>query len=320
MTGTGRGALAWTLLLTLCLSSNLSAQQGTRLVQGTDELRVAYWPADEAQAKIATQAGTQAIARLKHTLGLELDQRIHIDLCHTNKEFDEQTAKKNDPWVQGRAFPRQNRVVVKAIGPVRIGKLVAHEILHILLQHKLDETGARASRWLHEGLAKYATGDLPMEERQLLGQTAAAGELLSINELEAAFGGSPQQVSLAYAQSYTLVDYLASLEGKAGLSGFLEELGNVGEVERALIRAYQMPISQLEQQWLREIARIYLPQRSPHILDNWVWIAIVVLFVAAVITRLARARVIRRRMQEEERLRQLTESEAPAIDYPEEGS
>ncbi len=319
MTGTGRGAFTWTLLLTLCVASNLSAQQGTRLVQGTDELRVAYWPADEAQAEIALQAGTLAITRLKHTLGLDLKQRIHIDLCHTNKEFDERTAKKNDPWVQGRAFPRQNRVVVKAIGPVRIGKLVAHEILHILLQHKLDETGARSPRWLHEGLAKYATGDLPMEERQLLGQTATDGELLSINELEAAFGGSPQQVSLAYAQSYTLVDYLASLAGQAGLSGFLEELGNVGEVERALIRAYQMPISELEQQWLREIVRVYLPQRSPHILDNWVWIAIVVLFVAAVITRLARARVIRRRMQEEERLRQLTESEAPVIDYPEEG-
>ncbi len=319
MTGTGRGAFTWTLLLTLCVASNLSAQQGTRLVQGTDELRVAYWPADEAQAEIALQAGTLAITRLKHTLGLDLKQRIHIDLCHTNKEFDERTAKKNDPWVQGRAFPRQNRVVVKAIGPVRIRKLVAHEILHILLQHKLDETGARSPRWLHEGLAKYATGDLPMEERQLLGQTATDGELLSINELEAAFGGSPQQVSLAYAQSYTLVDYLASLAGQAGLSGFLEELGNVSEVERALIRAYQMPISELEQQWLREIVRVYLPQRSPHILDNWVWIAIVVLFVAAVITRLARARVIRRRMQEEERLRQLTESEAPVIDYPEEG-
>ena len=320
MTGTGRGALAWTLLLTLCLASNLPAQQGTRLVQGTDELRAAYWPADEAQAEIALQAGTLAIARLKHTLDLDLNQRIHIDLCHTNKEFDERTAERNDPWVQGRAFPRQNRVVVKAIGPVRIGKLVAHEILHILLQRKLDETGARSPRWLHEGLAKYATGDLPMEERQLLGQAAADGELLGINELETAFGGSPQQVSLAYAQSYTLVDYLASLEAKAGLSGFLEELGNVGEVERALIRTYQMPISELEQQWLREIARIYLPQRSPHILDNWIWIAIVVLFVAAVITRLARARVIRQRMQEEERLRQLTESEAPVIDYPEEGS
>ncbi len=319
MTGTGQGALAWTLLLTLCVAGNLSAQQGTRLVQGTDELRVAYWPADEAQAEIALQAGTLAIARLKHTLDLELKQRIHIDLCHTNKEFDERTAERNDPWVQGRAFPRQNQVVVKAIGPLRIGKLVAHEILHILLQHKLDETGARSPRWLHEGLAKYATGDLPMEERQLLGQTATDGELLSINELEAAFAGSPQQVSLAYAQSYTLVDYLASLAGQAGLSGFLEELGNVGEVERALIRTYQMPISELEQQWLREIARIYLPQRSPHILDNWIWIAIVVLFVAAVITRLARARVIRQRMQEEERLRQLTESEAPVIDYPEEG-
>jgi len=46
-----------------------------------------------------------------------------------------------------------------------------------------------------------------------------------------------------------------------------------------------MPISQLEQQWLRQITHVYLPQRSPHMLDNWVWIAIVVLFVAAVITR-----------------------------------
>ncbi len=320
MTGTERGALFWALLFIPWVAGGLSAQQGTRLVQGTDELRVAYWPADQQQAEIATQAGTLAIARLKHMLGVELDQRIHIDLCHTNKEFDERTAEKNDPWVHGRAFARQNRVVVKAIGPVRIGKLVAHEIMHILLQRKLDETGARASRWLHEGLAKYAAGDLPMEERQLLGQAVAAGELLSINELEAAFASSPQQVSLAYAQSYTLVDYLASLEGKAGLSGFLEELGNVGEIERALIRAYQMPISQLEEQWLRQIARVYLPQRSPHVLDNWVWIAIAVLFIAAVITRLARARAIRRRMQEEERLRQLTESEVPATDYTEEGS
>jgi len=319
MTGTGRGALAWAFLLTLCAASSLSAQQGTRLVQGTDKLRIAYWPADEAQAKIATQAGTQAITRLKHTLSLDLNQRIHIDLCHTNKEFDERTAEKNDPWVQGRAFPRQNRVVVKAIGPVRIGKLVAHEILHILLQRKLDETGAVAPRWLHEGLAKYATGDLPMEERELLGQAVTDGKLLHISELDAAFAGSPQQVSLAYAQSYTLIDYLASLEGKAGLSGFLEELGNISEVERALIRAYQMPISQLEEQWLHDIARVYLPQRSPHALDNWVWLAIVVLFVAAGITRMARARAIRRRMQEVERIRQLTESEMPTTKHIEEG-
>jgi len=320
VTGIKWAALIGVVLFTVYAASNSSAQQGTRLVQGNDELRVAYWPADQQQAEIALQAGTQAIARLKYTLDLELDQRIHIDLCHTNKEFDERTAEKNDPWVLGRAFPRQNRVVVKAIGPARIGKLVAHEILHILLQRKLDETGAIAPRWLHEGLAKYATGDLPMEERELLGQAAVDGKLLHISELEAAFNGSPQQVSLAYAQSYTLVDYLASREGKAGLSGFLEELGNVGEVDRALVRTYQMPISQLEEQWLYQITRVYLPQRSPHILDNWVWIAIVVLFVAAVTTRLARARAIRRRMQEEERLRQLTESEAPVIDYPEEGS
>ncbi len=144
--------------------------------------------------------------------------------------------------------------------------------------------------------------------------------MLGISELEAAFARSPQQVSLAYAQSYTLVDYLASLEVKAGLSGFLEELGNIGEVDRALVRTYQIPISQLEQQWLRQIVSIYLPQRSPYVLDNWVWIAIVVLFVAAVISRLARVRAIRRRMQEEERFRLLMESDVADTNYLEEGS
>ena len=69
MTGTERGALAWTLLLTLCLASNLSAQQGTRLVQGTDELRVAYWPADQQQADIILQDGVMLSVVLLYSLG-----------------------------------------------------------------------------------------------------------------------------------------------------------------------------------------------------------------------------------------------------------
>ncbi len=301
-------------LLVACLlvgtASVPSAQEPTRRIRGTDEFSLAYWPADEEQAEIASQAAGVAIQRLKYALGLESAPRIQIELCHTHKEFNERVGEKSALWILGRAFAREHRVVVKALGPARIGKLVAHEIMHVLLQLKLDETGAPAVRWLHEGLAKYVTGDLPMTERELLGQAATRGELLRLNELEAAFAGPRAQVSLAYAQSYTLVEYLTSLEGKTGLSGFLEELGRVKDVDRALVRAYQMPVNQLEEEWLTGLTRTYLGMRGPNVFGDWLWAAIAGLFLVALLVQLRRSRAIRQRMQEEELLRQMIQGKS----------
>ena len=276
------------------------AQELARRARGTDEFRIAYWPVDADQAEVAAAAADVAIERLKYSLDVELTQRIEIDLCHTQKEFDEHTGEKNALWIQGRAFPRYYRVVVKALGPRRIGKLIAHELLHVRLQRKLDETGAPAPRWLHEGLAKYVTGDLPRADRQLLSRATRRDELLGINELEAAFAGSPAQISLAYAQGYTLVEYLSALGGKTGLSEFLEELGQVRDVDRALVRTYQKPVSQLEEDWLSQIRHTYIGVRRPDVLGDWLWAGIAGLFLVALAARLRRARAIRERMQEEE--------------------
>ncbi len=283
----------------------LCAEGPARRARGTDEYRIAYWPADEEQAQIAAKAAALAIQRLQHALNATLQRRIEIELCHTNREFNERTGENNPLWIQGRAFPREYRIVVKALGPRRIGTLVAHEIVHVLLQRKLDETGAPTLRWLHEGLAKYVTGDLPMDDQQLLVHAATQGRLLTLDELEPAFSGKLEQVSLAYAQSYTLVEYLTSLEGKTGLSGFLAELGHVKDVDRALVRAYQMPVAQLEADWLRHINRLYLGRRGPNVFGDWLWGAVSILFIIALVVQLRRSRIIRRRMQEEELLSQI---------------
>ncbi len=290
------------LLLLAAVAGAPCAQEPARRARGSDEFRIAYWPVDADQAEVAAEAAGVAIERLEYVLGVELAQRIEIDLCHTHREFDERTGEKNALWIQGRAFPWEYRVVVKALGPRRIGKLVAHELVHVLLQRKLDETGAPAPRWLHEGLAKYVTGALPMADRQLLAQAARRDQLLGINELAAAFDGPPAQVSLAYTQSYTLVEYLSTLAGEAGLSEFLEELGLVKDVDRALVRAYQMPVSQLEEEWLAQIRHIYIAVRRPDVWGDWLWGGIAGLFIVALVVQLRRSRAIRRRLQEEERL------------------
>ena len=300
------------LILVAALISVAAAAAGSdqlhrRWVRGTDEVRILYWPADEEQALRAEQAATVAVHQLQHALGTKLEDRVQIEICQTQREFDERVGERSAPWIIGRAFPAGNRVVVKALGPERIGALVAHELCHIMLERKLDQTGARAPRWLHEGLAKYATADLPLEDQQVLSQAAAADELLTIAELEEAFAGPSEKVTLAYAQSYTLVRYLAELGPEAGLGRFLAELGRVGEVRRALLRVYDQPLEQLEREWLDDVRRAYLGRGIMDKGGAIIWVAMAGLFLVAVGAKLYRARRIRRRMREEEQIRELLE-------------
>ena len=283
------------------------SEEARRRARGTEQFRILYWPADEEQAIIAQQAATTALPRLQYALDIQLERRILIEICHTQQEFNERVGEASPPWVMGRAFPNQDHVVVKALGPQRIGKLVAHELCHIVLQKKLDQTGAPAPRWLHEGLAKYATADLPMADQQVLSQAAAADKLLTIAQLEEAFAGPTEKVSLAYAQSYTLVCYLTELSAGEGVGRFLEELGRTGEVERALVRAYHKPAPQLEQEWLEQVRRAYMGRGKVAKYGVFIWVAPGAVFIAGASVKLYRARRIRRRLQEEERLRTLLE-------------
>jgi len=298
-------------MLTLALPITVSGNGRSRQrALGTEQFRILYAPADEDQAIIAQQAASTALRRLQQALDIKLQRRIQIHICHTQQEFNHYIGETGPPWLMGQAFPNQSRVVVKAIGPQRIGRLVAHELTHVVLQHKLDQTGAPAPRWLHEGLAQYATGDLPSGRRQVLSQAAAADKLLTLEEVEKAFGGPVAKVNLAYAQSYTLVGYLAQLNPGEGLGRFLDELGEVSDVDRALVRAYHKPAGQLEEEWLGHVRRAYLGRGIMNQYGTIIWVAMAALFAVVVAVKLWRARRIRQRMQQEERLRQLLEGGA----------
>ena len=81
----------------------------------------------------------------------------------------------------------------------------------------------------------------------------------------------------------------------------------MGEVDRALVRAYHKPATQLEKEWLAQVRRVYLGRG---IMDKYgliIWVAMAGLFMVVVAVKLWRARRIRRRLQEEERLRELFE-------------
>ncbi|MDG2291749.1 MAG: hypothetical protein P8L37_03750 [Phycisphaerales bacterium] len=100
--------------------------------------------------------------------------------------------------------------------------VLQHEYAHTLT---LDRTNYRLPLWLTEGLAvSMEIAPRSWETRQLLASEWAEGTLLDPDELDWGFvrPRRPQDRSLAYAQSWLMVEYLLAEWGQQGLDQLLD--------------------------------------------------------------------------------------------------
>ncbi|MDN5344181.1 MAG: hypothetical protein PWQ18_292 [Clostridia bacterium] len=122
-------------------------------------------------------------------------------------------------WINSKD-PREVTRVFTATGPV------AHEFTHLLVDEK-----ARGNypRWLTEGIAQYV-------ERQLTGFTLpgapGASGWYALKDMDYGFDNLDDQ-TLAYRQSYLLVDYLIGRYGLPNLDRLLDRLGQGVTLDRA---------------------------------------------------------------------------------------
>ena len=298
------GALALLLAASL-LSARAIAEEAARWVLGSEHLRVLYWPEDDELARLARDVGEQSVTRLRGLLDAEPPTRIEVFIVRSQREFEELTGSRSTSWVIGRALLGRRRVVVKPMGEQRLPKLLAHELAHIMLDVRMAAAADKVPRWLHEGIAQYAAGQWSEADARVIADAALSDELLALDDLDAAFGGNYEQVALAYAQSHTLVMYLASLRPAVGLGPLLDQLARGRDVRTALGRAYGIPAPRIEKDWLEHTRTAYLPSVLPVPSELIVGGAFVVAFALAVIVVRWRSARIRRRMEEEERLREL---------------
>ncbi|MGI5818660.1 MAG: peptidase MA family metallohydrolase [Armatimonadota bacterium] len=298
--------ITFIVLLALAVSVPAVAQEAEpgRRILGTEHLRVLHWPEHRELAKIARDSGESAIVRLEALLDTQLDRRIDVYIVRSRAELDELTGTENQPWIIGRAISAIRRVVVKPMGPQRLPGLIAHELAHIMLDLRMGEDAHLLPRWLHEGIAKYAAGDFSEADRRLIAEAALGDRLLTIEELEEAFRGNRDQVSLAYAQSYTLVQYLSDIQPARGISPLLDQLARERDMRLALGLAFHRPVPQIESEWLETLRMGYVHHIAPPLSEAIIGALFVIAFAIAWVLVRRRSARIRKRMRHQEELRE----------------
>lgn len=140
----------------------------------------------------------------------------------------------------------------------RLVRTLHHEYSHAALH---SVAAGVAPAWFNEGLAEYferlAAGrrHLSHRENAYLKKAAQNGEWIPLQALAAPsfahLGGD--SASLAYLESYALIEHLVRRHGARDLRTFWERLAKTNNAVRALDRTYRKSLAELEADVLAEI-------------------------------------------------------------------
>lgn len=294
------------LLLALALQLSTAAfSEDQRLSLGGRHLLVRYWPEQQELALQVRQDAQNALSALEELLKLKVEQTVLIEIVRSHREFVQRLGQDIAPWTLGVSLHHAGHVIVKPQGTERMRELVVHELTHVALDMKLAQTRGEPPRWLHEGLAQWMQGGISEAQKTVLGVAAVENRVLAFSQLEKAFAGKRAEVDLAYAQSYTLVAYIVENGPPEALHTFLDYFAVTGDQELALRKAMGMPLDVIEQRWRRDTRARYLSRGVPLTVELAIFGAMLLVFFVAIFVRFRRAKEIRERMQEEERLARL---------------
>lgn len=301
-------------------------------VMSRTQVRFVPEPGLEALAAELAPTTQAALARIAQDLpGLPELESVEVRLVkHAERMSEFAPPGHGAPiWAAGVAYPSAGVILVAARGAdgqfLDAQGTLVHELAHMALDRAL--AGAHVPRWLHEGFAYRHSTEWSWGRTQTLAGALFSGDLIPVGALEYAFPERHDAVSLAYAESYDFVEFLANRgrwqdvadDGNpAALRAFLAALPKTGSVDLALAESYGRSLAQLEEEWTESLRARYMWYPAAAIAGLF-WVVLALLAVVgyfrkrrqlrarladmAVEERLAEERAAAERAAEEARLR-----------------
>jgi hypothetical protein len=267
----------------------------------------------ETNYRNLAQETAEILSRASKTIssktGLALSREIAVLLASSDADFRSEyrkvTGEEPQEQILAVAFPQLNRILIRrtsltAIGTGNLPETLAHELLHIFVSQFEGARSVHIPLWLNEAAAQWVSGRAVTElERQYLANSASSGILLPLKELEVRFPSAPQQMNLAYLESYEFLRYLLKTRGEESLPRLFAASAKMGGFASAFAKVFGKPVEELEKEWTEQIARTH-SFWSQFWRQVTIWHLLTLLALAAFVRYIIRTRRLKRKLEEEE--------------------
>ena len=218
-----------------------------------NNIRLFWYEGSDAFAQDLLTAGNDALQRLAKDIGAQPEMHTRIYVYASSEDLRAAMIFPQE-WTGGVAFTEYGTTAIGIpTDSLHWGKrALAHELAHLVIhQFIFSGYGMQLPAWLDEGLAMYAEGDLTGQMRELLQDAVEKDQLISVRSLCSSFPAQPEAAYLAYAESYSLVEFLLqeSNGGQARMLELLRAFKNGSSYTEALDHVYDLTMDELDRLW-----------------------------------------------------------------------
>jgi hypothetical protein len=286
-----RGAALIVLCLMLAAAPLLSQQPPSLVVEAAPEL---------APSRARLEAyDLRPLADIVRIIGLDAPgPPVRVVLASTDSDWARQVA----PWVAGLAVGEEDLIV---LFPSRspqyphdtLEDVLRHEVAHVLISRAAG--GHDVPRWFHEGLAMSVERPWGLGDRSRLASELLFGSPLTLQGIDALFGGDQGMQSRGYSLAAAVVRDLVDEYGATAPARILHEMANGRTFEVALASVTQRSVPALEADfWDRQ--RTWTTWVQIVASSSFFWLGVIGLATLARRRRRRRAAALRERWAEEE--------------------
>ena len=220
----------------------------------TDGLVTVYWHrGDQSFAHDIVETATRGIDRLSEKFGVVASEPIRLVIYGDSRSFSRALPPNSAEWIGGQAHPEWNLIVAE-IDPgnaaaAEVRRMVPHEISHLILHQATANPFNTPPNWLDEGLAVYNQETPDPQFRGVLDRAITEGRLIPVRALNSSFPSDPDQAILSYAQSGSIVAFIADDLGEEKLAALVAVFRDEVSYAEAVDRSLGMTIDELDSAW-----------------------------------------------------------------------
>lgn len=198
----------------------------------------------------------ESLDSIERDLGVAVEHRIKLYVYGTYDDLRGALEEGAHEWTGGRSFSGAGYpIILIGVAPNNLDwglEAITHELTHAVIAQKMVPPFGGLPHWMDEGLAVYYQG-VSSYEQTALEQAIRDNTLLSIRSLNSNFPTDRAVVDLAYAESWSVVNFMFEQYGKEKVAELIEVFSVGAHQDDGLMEVLGFDVDGLEDEWRRYI-------------------------------------------------------------------
>jgi len=221
-----------------------------RLIE-SHQVRVHYYGLDETFAHQILDSAQSTVTELEKRYRLDRGAPLAVWIYPSSEDFRGAQQPNSRESIAGASYP--GFLLIAAVVPNgnsrEIGRVIPHEVSHQVLHQATENPFTYPPLWFDEGMATHFQVGGTDGYMEMVVRAHRDEALFDLNSLNVSFPFLSAQATLAYATSWSALEFIETRWGDEGIAALIDEFASGVPYDDAIVNALGIDDGQLNDEW-----------------------------------------------------------------------